>query len=158
MRPYLPVDREEFGFVFPATAAKSLQSHDSVQPHRREPTKLPGPSDSPGKNTGVGCHFCLSNPIQTWPPTDTLKRTLKGSEYSLGLWSWEHDLSARWPRRCQAFWAVGLPGLGLAGGRDLGFGFPWNGGIPRPHQVTWSQPINMRPVRNKGRAEKPADA
>ena len=30
---------------------------DSVQPHRRQPTKLPRPWDSPGKNTGVGCHF-----------------------------------------------------------------------------------------------------
>ena len=27
--------------------------------HRRQPTKLPGPWDSPGKNTGVGCHFLL---------------------------------------------------------------------------------------------------
>ena len=30
-----------------------------MQPHRRQPTKLPGPWDSPGKNTGVGCHFLL---------------------------------------------------------------------------------------------------
>ena len=30
---------------------------DSVQPHRRQPTRLPCPWDSPGKNTGVGCHF-----------------------------------------------------------------------------------------------------
>ena len=32
---------------------------DSVQPHRWQPTRLPGPWDSPGKNTGVGCHFLL---------------------------------------------------------------------------------------------------
>ena len=32
---------------------------DSVRPHRRQPTRLPGPWDSPGKNTGVGCHFLL---------------------------------------------------------------------------------------------------
>ena len=32
---------------------------DSVQPHRRRPTRLPRPWDSPGKNTGVGCHFLL---------------------------------------------------------------------------------------------------
>ena len=31
----------------------------SVQPHRRPPTRLPCPWDSPGKNTGVGCHFLL---------------------------------------------------------------------------------------------------
>ena len=33
---------------------------DSVWPHRRQPTRLPCPWDSPGKTTGVGCHF-LSN-------------------------------------------------------------------------------------------------
>ena len=32
---------------------------DSVRPHREQPTRLPRPWDSPGKNTGVGCHFLL---------------------------------------------------------------------------------------------------
>ena len=32
---------------------------DSVRPHRRQLTRLPCPWDSPGKNTGVGCHFLL---------------------------------------------------------------------------------------------------
>ena len=32
---------------------------DSVQPHRQQPTRLLCPWDSPGKNTGVGCHFRL---------------------------------------------------------------------------------------------------
>ena len=32
---------------------------NSVQPHRRQPTRLPRPWDSPGKNTGVGCRFLL---------------------------------------------------------------------------------------------------
>ena len=32
---------------------------DSVRPHRRQPTRLPCPWDSPVKNTGVGCHFLL---------------------------------------------------------------------------------------------------
>jgi len=31
----------------------------SVRPRRRQPTRLPRPWDSPGKNTGVGCHFLL---------------------------------------------------------------------------------------------------
>ena len=31
----------------------------SVWPHRRQPTRLPCPWDSPGKNTGVGCHSLL---------------------------------------------------------------------------------------------------
>ena len=32
---------------------------DSVRPHRQQPTRLPHPWDSPGKNTGVGCHFLI---------------------------------------------------------------------------------------------------
>ena len=32
---------------------------DSVRAHRRQPTWLLHPWDSPGKNTGVGCHFHL---------------------------------------------------------------------------------------------------
>ena len=32
---------------------------DPVQPQRWQPTRLCRPWDSPGKNTGVGCHFLL---------------------------------------------------------------------------------------------------
>ena len=32
---------------------------NSAQPHRQQPTRLRHPWDSPGKNTGVGCHFLL---------------------------------------------------------------------------------------------------
>ena len=32
---------------------------DSVRPHRQQPIRLHRPWDSPGKNTGVGCHFLL---------------------------------------------------------------------------------------------------
>ena len=38
-----------------AAAAKSLQSCLTLcKPHRWQPTRLPRPWDSPGKNTGVG--------------------------------------------------------------------------------------------------------
>ena len=40
-------------------AAKSLQSCPTVRPHRWQLTRLCRPWDSPGKNTGVGCHFLL---------------------------------------------------------------------------------------------------
>ena len=40
-------------------AAKWFQSCPTLRPHRRQPTRLPRPWDSPGKNTGVGCHFLL---------------------------------------------------------------------------------------------------
>ena len=39
-----------------AAAAKSLQSCPTPCNHRRQPTRLPRPWDSPGKNT---CHFLL---------------------------------------------------------------------------------------------------
>ena len=37
----------------------ALVTSNSVQPHWRQPTRLPCPWDSPGKNTRVGCHFLL---------------------------------------------------------------------------------------------------
>ena len=41
------------------TSLVSDCSCPTVQPQRRQPTRLPRPWDSPGKNTGVGCHFLL---------------------------------------------------------------------------------------------------
>ena len=58
----------DFTFTFPFTIYQSLCCccrqvasvvSDSVRPHRRPPTRLLCPRDSPGKNTGVGCHFLL---------------------------------------------------------------------------------------------------
>ena len=51
---YLPI------YLPAAAAAKSLQSCPTLyDPNRWQPTRLPHPWDSPGKNTGVGCHFLL---------------------------------------------------------------------------------------------------
>ena len=44
---------------YAAAAAKSLQLCPTLRPQRRQPTRLPRPWDSPGKNTGVHCHFLL---------------------------------------------------------------------------------------------------
>ena len=61
---------------------------DSVQPHRRQPTRLLSPWHSPGKNTGVGCHFvfqCMkvkseSEVAQLGPtPPDPMDCSLPGS-------------------------------------------------------------------------------
>ena len=38
---------------------------DSVLSHRRQPTRLRRPWDSPGKSTGVGCHFLLQGIFPT---------------------------------------------------------------------------------------------
>ena len=46
------------GFLYCCCCIASVMS-DSVRPHRQMPTRLPSPWDSPGKNTGVGCHFLL---------------------------------------------------------------------------------------------------
>ena len=48
-----------FYFLAATASAKLLQLCPTVQPHRWQPTGLPHPWDSPGKNTGVGCHFLL---------------------------------------------------------------------------------------------------
>ena len=61
---------------------------DSVRPHRRQPTRLPHPWDSPGKNTGVGCCFLLqcmkvkseSEVAQSLPtPSNSMDCSLPGS-------------------------------------------------------------------------------
>ena len=61
---------------------------NSVRSHRQQPTRLPHPWDSPGKNTGVGCHFLLqcvkvrreSEAAQSCPTlSDPMKYSLPGS-------------------------------------------------------------------------------
>ena len=46
-------------FYFSSVQISCSVVSDSVRPHRRQPTRLPCPWDSLGKNTGVGCHFLL---------------------------------------------------------------------------------------------------
>ena len=58
--PYIHTHTNTHAYTYTtAAAAKSLQSYPTLQPHRQQPTRLPLPWDSPGKNTGVGCHFLL---------------------------------------------------------------------------------------------------
>ena len=61
---------------------------DSVRPHRGQPTSLPRPWDSSGKNTGVGCHFLIQcikmkserEVAQSCPtPSDPMDCSLPGS-------------------------------------------------------------------------------
>ena len=74
---------------------------DSVRPHRQQPTRLPCPWDSPGKNTGVGCHFLLqcmkvkskSEFAQSCPtPSDPMDCSLPGSSVhgisQARVWEW----------------------------------------------------------------------
>ena len=48
-----------------------------MPPHRRQPIRLCRPWDSPGKNTGVGCHLllqCISSITSLWILLDNLKK------------------------------------------------------------------------------------
>ena len=74
--------------VVTVAAAKLLQSCPTVRPHRWQPTRLRRPWDSPGKNTGEGCHSLLqcmkvkseSEVAQSCPTlSDPLDYSLPGS-------------------------------------------------------------------------------
>ena len=78
---------------------------DSVRPHRRQPTRLPRPWDSPGKSTGVGCHvllqcmkvksesevaqscLTLSNPMDCGPPGSSVHGIFPGKSTGVGCCS-----------------------------------------------------------------------
>ena len=57
--PWHPTINSASVLVTAAPAAKSLQSYPTVQPHKWQATRLLCLWDSPGKNTGAGCHFLL---------------------------------------------------------------------------------------------------
>ena len=74
---------------------------NSVRPHRWQPTRLPRPWDSAGKNTGVGCHFLLqcmkvkseSEVAQSCPTlSDSMDCSLPGSSihgiFQAGVLEW----------------------------------------------------------------------
>ena len=87
---------------------------DSVWPHRWQPTRLLRPWESPGKNTGVGCHFLLqckkvkseseitqscptlSNPMDCSPPGSSIHGIFPGKSTGVGchclLWLYLLDL------------------------------------------------------------------
>ena len=104
---------------------------DPVRPHRWQPTRLLRPWDSPGKNTGVGCHFLLqctkvkseSEVAQSCPTlSDPMDSSLPGSSIhgilqarvpewgaiafslfpSIRVFCNESVLCIRWPK-CQSF-------------------------------------------------------
>ena len=64
-----------------------------MRPHRRQPTRLPHPWDSPDKNTGVGCHFLLqcmkvkseSEVAQSWTAAHQTSQSMGFSRQE--LWS-----------------------------------------------------------------------
>ena len=68
-------------FCISAAAPVASVMSDSMQPHRWQPTRIPHPWDSPGKNTGVGCHFLLQcmkvkSEIEVVQSCPTLRNTM----------------------------------------------------------------------------------
>ena len=47
------------GYYCYCCCCEVAQSCLTMRPQRRQPTRLHRPWDSPGKNTGVGCHFLV---------------------------------------------------------------------------------------------------
>ena len=90
---------------------------DSVRPHRRQPTRLPCPWDSPGKNTGVSCHFLLqcmkvkseSEGAQSYPTlSDPMDCSLPASSV--------HEI---FQARVLEWGAIGVPAAAAAAARSL---------------------------------------
>ena len=98
-----------------------------MRPHRQQPTRLRRPWDSPGKNTGVGCHFLLqcikvkseSEVAQSCPTLrDPMDCSLQGSSVhgvfqarvlewgaiAFSEWTWVWVNSGSW-------WWTGRPGV-----------------------------------------------
>ena len=48
-----------YQIMYPSVQFSCSVVSDSLQPHGLQPARLLCPWDSPGKNTGVGCHFLL---------------------------------------------------------------------------------------------------
>ena len=104
---------------------------DSVKPHRRQPTRLPHPWDSPGKNTGVGCHFLLqcikvesesevaqscptlSDLMGCSPPGSSIRGIFQARALEWGGIAFSEPIGSHiWPERnmgCNAFSAEVLP-------------------------------------------------
>ena len=84
---------------------------DSMRPHRRQPTRCPRPWDSPGKNTGVGCHFLLqctkvksesevaqscptlSDPMDCSPPGSSIRGIFQARVLEWGAIAFSDDCS-----------------------------------------------------------------
>ena len=78
----------DFHFTLLLLLLSRFSVSDSVRPHRQQPTRLPRPWDSPGKNTRVVCHFLLqcmkvkseSEVAQLYPTLrDPMDHSLPGS-------------------------------------------------------------------------------
>ena len=62
---------------------------NSVRPQRRQPTRLPRPWDSPGKNTGVGYHFLLQDHKAVLLKPTSFKSPSLAGEFFTAITTWK---------------------------------------------------------------------
>ena len=94
---------------------------DSVQPHRQQPTRLPLPWDSPGKNTEVGCRFLLQC-MKVKMKVKSLSRVL----LLVTPWTAAHQAPLSMGLSRQEYWSgVPLPSPGEAKGSGKSFLLFW---------------------------------
>ena len=105
-----------------------MLSHFSrVRLHRRQPTRLPRPWDSPGKNTGVGFHFLLqcmkvkseSEVAQSCP---TLSDPMDCSPPGSSVHGIFQVRVLEWGAIAFSFWSIYMHKYRLAGASEL-----WDG-------------------------------
>ena len=82
---------------------------DSVRPHRRQPSRLRHPWDSPGKNTGVGCQ-AATGILQT--DVEQKKSTERQTLGPIPREVHKHTRRTDWPMPPRT-------GMGLLGGKCL---------------------------------------
>ena len=98
---------------------------DTVRPHRQQPTRLRRPWDSPGKNTGVGCHFLLqcmkveserevaqscptlSDPMDCSLPGSSIHRIFQARVLEWGVIAFSVLLYRMWIRGAPSSWGWG---------------------------------------------------
>ena len=145
-----------------------------MRPHRRQPTRLPHPWDSPGKNTGVGCHFLFqlmkvkseSEVAQSCPTlSDCMDCSLPGSSvhgiFQARVLEWGAIAFSRQCRRPQFnSWVGKIPWrrdrlptpvfLGFPGGSDIKKSTCNAAGRPGFHpwvgKIPWSKAWRLTPV------------
>ena len=64
--------------------AQSLSLSDSLKPHGLQPTRLLHPWDSPGKNTGAGCHFFPQQAVQCGQKKKKIPMLLQKDDFDSG--------------------------------------------------------------------------
>ena len=80
-----------------------------VEPHRWQPTRLPRPWDSPGKNTGLGCHFLLDSILKSRDITLPTNVHLVKAVFSRGhVWMWQLYYKEGWVLKNWSFQTVVL--------------------------------------------------